>query len=168
MPTTKAKFSEHGLNSENAVDVSALSIIARDRLDTRRVVIATASGQKQTAVFTQNATVKHTLGPVGIPGTLRTAHISFETKPAGGTLTVFLVAYDASANAEIVLTDALDPETAVDREGLAFVLAATNVELAADDTLELHTTASNDAIGTAALGVSVATVWTPTEATVTR
>lgn len=160
-----SKFSEKGLNKGARVDVDALSDIAQRYVDMRRVIIATAAGQKQTAVFTQNTTVKHNLGPVGIAGTLKAAIISCETLPAGGTLSLWLGAYDASANGEIVLTDALNPEGFTVREGASFVIATTNVALAADDTIELHCSASNDAVGTDAQGVSVTLVWEPTEDT---
>ena len=165
---SKAKFSEHGLNHEAAIDVDALSDIARCDVEHRRVVIATAAGQKQTAVFTINSTVKHNLGPVGIAGTLASAIISFETLPVGGTLTVGLVAYDKSGAAEVVLTNTINPEDDTVRTGASWTLAATNVALDADDTLELHCVASNDAVGTDAQGVRVAMTWTPTDTAPTR
>lgn len=161
----KEKFSARGLNTFSAVDVDALSDVARRHTEMRRVVIATAAGQKQTAVFTQNATVKHNLGPVGRIQTLKAAYLSCETLAAGGTLAVHLVAYDASGNAEIVLTATVNPEALTVREATAFTLAATNVELAAEDTLELHCVASDDAVSQDAQGVSVTCVWAPTETT---
>ena len=165
MASQKEKFSRRGLHSESAVDVAALSTIAGYKgPDMRPVVITTAAGQTATAVFTQNATVKHNLGPIGIAATLAAATISFTQVPAGGTLSVQLVAYDASANAEIVLTSTLDPETATAREALTFALAGTNVALAADDTLELHCVADNNAVGTVAQGVRVTCLWAPVEA----
>ena len=157
------KLSDRGLQYQSGVDVGALTDVARRERDVRRVVITTAAGQKQTAVFTQNATVKHNLGPVGIAGTLKAAYISFEQLPAGGTLSVGLVAYDASGNAEIVLTDTANPEDDTVREGTALVLATTNVALAADDTIELHCVADDNAVGTAAQGVTVTLIWEPAE-----
>lgn len=169
MAVTKTGLSVRGLNHESAVDVAALSTVASYiGPDVRRVVITTAAGQTATAVFTQNATVKHNLGPVGIDATLAQAVISCTQVPAGGTLSVRLVAYDASGNAEVILTDTLDPEALTVREGSAFTLATTNVALAKEDTLELHCVASDDAIGTPAQGVQVACVWVPTESAVTR
>lgn len=160
----KVKFSTHGLAYGAAVDVDSLSDRARRRTETRRVVITTAAGQKQTAVFTQNSTVKHNLGPVGQPAILVDAYVSAEQAPAGGTLSWHLVAYDASANAEVVLTDTANPETVTVREAQQLAIAATNVALDADDTVELHCTASDDSVGTAAQGVSVTLVWETVEA----
>lgn len=157
------KFSDRGLPYQSGVDVGALTDVARRERDVRRVVITTAAGQKQTAVFTQNSTVKHNLGPVGIAGTLKAAYISFETLPAGGTLSVGLVAYDASGNAEVVLTDTANPEDDTVREGTALVLATTNVALAADDTVELHCVADNNAVSQDAQGVTVTLIWEPAE-----
>lgn len=159
------KFSERGLNKGARVDVDALSPRSAYKVETRRVVIATAAGQKQTAVFTQNATVKHNLGPVGLPMTLVAAYVSQETKGAGGTLSFGLVAYDASADGEVVLTDTVDPEAATVREAQSMAMATTNVELAADDTVELHAVADNNAVSQDAQGVSVTLVWLPTEET---
>lgn len=160
---SKAKFSEHGLHYEAAIDVGALSDVARRDVEVRRVVIATAAGQKQTAVFAQNATVKHNLGPVGLGGKLKAAYLSQETLGAGGTLTCQLVAYDASGNAEVVLTDTVNPEAATVREGQAFTIATTNVALAAEDTLELHCAANDVAVTQDAQGVTVTLVWERTE-----
>lgn len=168
MSRTVFKFSEHGLNHEAGIDVAALTDSAKRIVDTRRVVIATAAGQKQTAVFVINSTVKHNLGPIGIAGTLKAAYISFETLPVGGALTVGLVAYDTSGTAEVVLTDTPNPENDTVRTGAAFALAATNVELAADDTIELHCVADNNAVSTDGQGCTVTLVWEPAESTVTR
>lgn len=160
------KFSERGINKfRTRVDIDALSPRAKQFVETRRVIITTAAGQKQTAVFTQNATVKHNLGPVGLPATLKAAYVSQEQAPAGGTLSYRVVAYDASANTEIDLTDTIDPEVGTVREAQTFAIATTNVELAADDTVELHAVADNNVVGTAAQGVSLTLVWEPTEET---
>lgn len=167
MATDRRAFSRVGLPRGSAVDIGALSTRAAYKgPDVRNVVITTAAGQTATAVFTQNATVKHNLGPVGLTGTLAAAYLSFTQLPAGGTLACHLVAYDASGNAEIILTDTVNPEAFTVREGGAFTLATTNVELAPEDTLELHCVASDDAVGTAAQGARVTCLWTPTEATV--
>jgi len=160
-----SKFSEKGLNKGARVDVGALSDRAGYKVESRRVVIATASGQKQTAVFTQNSTVKHNLGPVGVPSTLAAAYVSCETLAAGGTLTWKVVAYDASGDTEIVLTDTLNPEAATVREAAEFTIATTNVALDGLDTVELHCAASDDTVTQDAQGVSVTLVWTPTEET---
>lgn len=157
--TSKVPFSTHGLAPGAVVDVGSLSDRAKRYVESRRVVITTTAGQKQTAVFTQNATVKHNLGPVGQPAILRDAYVSAEQAPAGGTLTWHLVAYDASGNAEVVLTETANPEAVTVREAQQLVIAATNIALAADDTVELHCTASDDSVGTAAQGVSVTLVW---------
>lgn len=165
----KTAFSERGLPFGSAVDVAALSDVARRERDVRRVVITTAAGQKQTAVFTQNSTVKHNLGPVGLAGTLKAAYISQETLAAGGTLSWKLVAYDASGNAEVDLTSTVNPEAATVREAQTFSLAGTNTALAADDTIELHCVADNSVVSQDAQGVTVTLIWEPTEsATPTR
>lgn len=160
------KFSERGIDKyRTRVDIDALSPRAKQFVDVRRVIIATAAGQTQTAVFTQNATVKHNLGPVGLPATLKAAYVSQETLGAGGTISLRVVAYDASANTEINLTDTLNPESGTVREAQTFTIATTNVELAADDTVELHAVADNNAISQDARGVTVTLVWEPTEET---
>lgn len=163
--TTKVKFSTHGLAPSVVLDSESLSDRAAEKLDVRRLVIATAAGQKQTAVYIINSTVKHNLGPVGIYGRLLRAYISHETLPAGGTLSAKLVAYDASGNAEVVLTTTIDPEAGTVREAQAFALDTTNVALDPDDTLELHCAASNNAVSQDAQGVSVALIWNPTPST---
>lgn len=156
----KTAFSERGLPYGAAVDVDALSDRASWRPITVPVVIATASGQTATAVFTQNTTVKHTLAPVGVPCILRAAAISQTTLAAGGTLSWAIYAYDASANAEVALTSGLNPETAAAtaREAQVFTLAGTNVALVVEDTFELHCTADNNAVSQDAQGVRV-TLW---------
>jgi hypothetical protein len=151
---TKSKFSERGLNRETRVDVNALSPKARNK------VLVLPIG-----AWTQNTTTKFSRGPLGFAGTLISASMSFRTLPAGGALTLTVVAYDASANAEIVLCDAIDPETGTVREAKALVLASTNVELAADDTIELHSAADNNAVGTAAVDGYVTLVFKPSEDT---
>ena len=159
----KAKFSAHGLNYEAAIDVAALSDVARRERDPRRVVIGAAAGQKQTAVFLQNLTVPHNLGAVGIAGTLKAAHLAMETLPAGGALTVQVAAYDASANAQVILTNTVNPEAATVEKGQAFTLATTNTALAADDTIRLLCTADNSVVSQDAQGVTVTLVWERTE-----
>lgn len=165
MSRARTAFSKRGLPYEGVVDIDALSLRARYRVERVPVVIASASGQTQTAVFTQNATVKHNLGPVGIPSTLRGAYLSQGTLAAGGTLSCHLVAYDASANAEIVLTETINPEAATAREGLGFAIATTNVALAADDTIELHCTASDDTVTQDGKSLRVTLIWETTEET---
>ena len=164
MARNVTKFSKSGLPYGSGVDLDALTLRAKYRTVTIPVVISTAAGKTPTAVFTQNSTVKHSLGPVGIPGTLRDAYISQTTLAAGGTLSWKLVAYDASANAEVVLTSTLDPEAATVREAQQFTLANTNVELAADDTFELHCTADNNTVSQDARGVMVTLVFENAEA----
>lgn len=149
---SKQKFSVLGLPLETRVDVDATSPALRVK------GVRGASG-----AFTQNTTVKTSLGPLGFPGTLTAGYFSFTTLPAGGALQIKIVAYDRSADAEIVLTDAADPETGTVREGKAFVLATTNVALDADDTIEVHTIADNSAVGTPAVGGVVSLVFKPTE-----
>lgn len=164
MARNATKFSKFGLPYGAGVDVDALTLRAKYRTVTIPVVISTAAGKTATAVFTQNSTVKHSLGPVGIPGTLRAAYISQTTLAAGGTLSWKLVAYDASANAEVVLTTTLDPEAATVREAQTFTLDTTNTQLEADDTFELHCTADNNAVSQDARGVMVTLVLENAEA----
>lgn len=160
----KARFSKYGLNPESAIDLAALSNKAKYITVSRPVIISSAAGATATAVFTQNATVKHALGPVGIAGTVVAAYMSQGTLAAGGTLSAALYAYDASANAEIALTSGLNPEAATVRESQTFTLAGTNTELAADDTFELHCTASDDAVSQDAKSVWVTIVLLKSEA----
>lgn len=162
--TKKVKF-EKQLHPSVVLDSGSASDRLAQKVESRRVVITTAAGQQQTAVFTQNATVKHNLGPVGLYGTLMAAYISCEQAPAGGTLSVALVAYDKSGTAEVTLTSTVNPEALTVRAGTAFTLATTNVALDPDDTIELHCVADNNAIGTPAQGVSVTLVWNPTPTT---
>lgn len=164
MARNVTKLSDRGLPWGAGVDADALTLRARMRTVTVPVVISTAAGKTATAVFTQNSTVKHNLGPVGAVATLRAAYISQTTLAAGGTLSWKLVAYDASANGEIVLTTTLDPEAATVREAQTFALDTTNVELAADDTVELHCVADNSAVSQDARGVMVTFVWEISEA----
>lgn len=154
MATNCSKFSEHGQPLFTRVDVAAASPVLR------RENIRGAGG-----AYTQNSTVKTSLGPLGFPGILEAGYFSYTTLPIGGALLVKVVAYDRSADAEIVLTDAIDPETGTVREGKAFVLAATNVALDADDTIEIHTIADNNAVGTAQVGGMYSLVFKPTEDT---
>lgn len=160
------KYSERGINKRiTRVDLDALSDRGKRVLDMRRVVIAAAAGQKATAVFVANTTVKHNLGPVGMPAILKAAYVSQETLVAGGVVSMRVVAYDSSANAEINLTNTLDPEVGVVREAQTFALATTNVALDADDTVELHCVADVTAISPDAQGVSVTLVWERVEET---
>lgn len=141
MASNKSKFSQFGLHPHARVDIGALSPVAR------RENVRGAGG-----AYTQNSTVKTSLGPLGFAGTLESGLFSYTTLPIGGALLVKVVAYDRSADTEIVLTDPIDPETGTVREGKAFVLAATNVALDADDTIEIHTIADNNTVGTAQVG----------------
>lgn len=115
--------------------------------------------------FTQNATNKHNRGPLGVPAKLIAAYASAKTVPAGGTLSIQVVAYDASANGEVALTETLNPEAAgiTVREGAALTLAATNVALAADDTIEIHCVASDNAVTQQQVDGTVTLVFFPTE-----
>lgn len=152
---TKNKASERGaLPPDTVVDVNGAS----NRL--RRKNVRGAGG-----VFTQNSTVKTSLGPLGFAGILEEGYFSFTTLPAGGTLGQRIVAYDRSADAEIILTEIADPETGTAREGKAYVLAATNVALDADDTIEIHQIADNNAVGTPAAGGFSSLMFKPTEET---
>jgi len=135
------KFSRRGLARHTKVDANALTDLAGCKM------IRVPWG-----AFTQNSTVKTSAGPLGFPGKIVAVYASAATLPAGGTLGDALVAYDASANAEIVITDTGNPEALTAREGATRTLAATNVALAAEDTLEAHTIASDDSVGTAQIG----------------
>lgn len=150
----KNKFSERQAGFNTVVDVAGVqrSVMAKH--------IAIAGG-----TYTQNTTVKTTGGPLGFAGTLIAAYISYSTIPAGGTLGARLVAYDASANAEVNLTTVFDPETLTAREAAAMTLDTTNVELAAEDTLEFHTIASNDVVSNAGAGGFITCYFIPAAST---
>jgi hypothetical protein len=151
-----AKFSEHGLNKMyRRVDIDSLS---------DRAKIIQIRQQLPDSTWDLNTTLKHNIGSVGIPGTIVSAYLSQATLVAGGTLTGKIVAYDASANAEVNLTDTINPEAATAREGQALTLATTNMELAADDTLEFHATADNNAV-TDGTDVVIVINFAPTEET---
>lgn len=155
MASNRAKFSQHGANSRMRVDVAALSPVAR-----RQAVRVIAVGD-----FTQSTTTKYSRGPIGFAGTLKAAYYSARTLPIGGTLSIRVVAYDASANAEINLTDTLNPEAGTAREGAAFTLATTNVALAADDVIELHEIADGSAVSQQVVDGYVTLVFERTEDT---
>lgn len=163
MARNVTKYSDRGQPWGQGVDADALTLRARQRTVVYPVIISSAAGRTATAMFTQNSTVKHNLGPVGAVATLRAAYISQTTLAAGGTLSWKLVAYDASGNAEVVLTTTLDPEAGTVREAQTFALDTTNVELAADDTLELHCVADNNTVTQDAKGVVVTAVWETSE-----
>ena len=135
------RFSERGLERNTRVDAKALS----DRAAIFQVRVPVGS-------FTQNTTTITSGGPLGVPAKLISAYASFGTKPAGGTLVLKAVAYDASGNAAVDLTADYDPETATNREAAALSLDTTNVALAADDTIETHAIASDDTVSAAGVG----------------
>lgn len=151
--TGMTKWSERGQPLYTRIDQDALSPVAR-----RQTVLVLPTG-----AWTQNTTTKFSRGPLGFVGTLISASVSFRTLPAGGTLSLTVVAYDASANAEIILCDAFNPEVGTVREASALTIAATNVELAAADTIELHSAADNNAVGTAAVDGYVTLVFERSE-----
>jgi hypothetical protein len=153
MASNRAKFSQQGLNPLARIDQAALSPVAR-----RQMVIVAAIG-----AFTQNTTTKFSRGPLGCAATLKAAYASCRTAPAGGTLSVRVVAYDASADAEINLTNTLDPEALTVREATAFALATTNTALSPEDTIEVHSVADNNAVGTAIVDGFVTLVFERTE-----
>jgi hypothetical protein len=132
----KSKHSQRNQNRGERIDMLALSPVAR-----RQTVLRVPIGD-----FTQSTTNKWSRGALGFAGTLIAAYLSAKTAPVGGVLSTRVVAYDASANAEINLTNTVDPEAVTVREGTAMVLATTNVELAADDTIEIHNIADGSAV----------------------
>jgi hypothetical protein len=128
----KAKASERAWNNGLRLDMAAAS----PRL--RRKILRIPVG-----AFTASSTVKHSAGAFGYPGTIKAAYLSCKTLPNIATsATVRLVAYDASANAEVNITEAFDVEDTttalVAREAAAMTLAATNTAFDADDTIEVH------------------------------
>lgn len=143
------ELSKAGLAYQSGVDVGALTVASR-----YKPFRFTLAG----TVWVQNATTKHNLGCLGIAGTVVRAYYSGKTVVAGGTLTGGVVAYDASANAEVVITDTFNPESATAREGFALTIATTNVALAADDTIEFHAVASDSAVTDVTEGVLVLVV----------
>jgi hypothetical protein len=157
-----SKFSERGLNRNSKVDVGALSIRARRQLFHLRP-------GPRTTPFTASSTVKHNFGAIGVPGTVKAVYVSTGVLPNIATsATARLVAYDTSGNAEINLTDTFDVEDTttalVAREAAAMTLATTNVELAADDTFEVHLVAGG-AVTTNATDLCVTVVFEPSEQT---
>lgn len=160
--TTRSKASETGWNPNRRLDVAAASPVVR------RKVLKLHAGPRTTP-FTASATVKHNFGALGYAGTVKAAYISTAVLPNIATsATARLVAYDASANAEINITEAFDMEdsttTLVAREAAAMTLAATNVALAADDTLELHLIAGG-AVTANGTDVVCVVIFEPTEDT---
>lgn len=146
-------FAGTGVPRDSVAPLNNLS--ARARL----AVVAVTGG-----TFTQNATTLDGAAfTMPFAGILRAAYLAASTKPAGGTLTSTVTAYDASGNAAVVLCDAFDPETLTDREGAALTIAETNVELAAGDTIQLVNTASDDAVTAQAVGLAVTLVLEITE-----
>lgn len=116
--------------------------------------------------FTQNTSTAFSRGPLGFRAKLEAAYLSFRTLPAGGTLSNKIGIYDASANAAVDLTATLDPEALTAREGAAFTLAGTNPSvIEADDTIEVYSTADNNAVGTQQVDGYVTLVLIPAEDT---
>jgi hypothetical protein len=157
---TMSKMSERGKNRDLRVDVDSLSPIAA------RKIIHLRPGPRTTP-FTASSTVKHNFGAIGQAGTVKAAYLSTGVLPNIATsATARLVAYDTSANAEINITEAFDMEdsttTLVAREAAAMTLAATNVALAADDTLEVHLIAGG-AITANGTDVALVVVFEPAE-----
>lgn len=160
--TTRSKASETGWNPNRRLDVAAASPVLR------RKVLRLTPGPRTTP-FTASSTVKHNFGAIGYAGTVKAAYISTGVLPNIATsATVRLVAYDASGNAEINLSEAFDVEDTttalVAREAAAMTLAATNVALAADDTFEVHAVAGG-AITANATDLCVVVIFEPTEDT---
>lgn len=152
-----SKYSVRGQPVNQRVDIAALSQRAGDY----RVALAAPA-------FTQNATTRGQQFVVPFPMTLRSAQMAYDVLPIGGTLTVGIVAYDASADAEIVLCDTMNPEVAAmtAREGKAFALATTNVALDTGDTVCIVHTADNNAVSTAQVGGGATLLFTPVDQTV--
>ena len=161
---TKAAFSRYGKAPQAIIDADSASDRLAYKILTFPLYYSTAAGAANAGYFVINTTKKHSLGPVGIPGYVRDCYVTFSTIPAGGTLSHKLVAYDASANAEVVLTAAPNPEAATAREGQQLAPTTTNILLAADDNLEYHAVASNDTVTQDAVEVRVTVVFQPVEA----
>lgn len=163
MASNRAKYSQRGQNRGTRVDVDALSPVARRR-------IRELHPGPRTTPFTASTTQKHNFGAAGFAGIVKAAYISTAVLPNIATsATVRLVAYDASANTEINLSDAFDVEdsttTLVAREPGAMTLATTNVAIEANDSLELHLIAGG-AVTTNATDLVVVIIYEPTEDTV--
>ena len=156
MAVNQTKFSESNLPANTLVDLDSLSPRARYQQ-------VTLGGLTYTQNATTYAATSYTLP---FPGILIAANISAQVVPAGGTLAAIVAAYDASANAEIVLCDSFNPETLTAREGAALTVATTNVALDAGDTITIRGTSSNDTVTTQAQGLSVTLTFQVTEADV--
>lgn len=160
---SKAKASERNWNNGLRVDTAVASPVLRRK-------VFRLGTNPRTTPFTASSTVKHSCGAIGYAGIVKAAYLSTAVLPNIATsATARLVAYDASANAEINLSEAFDVEdsttTLVAREAAAMTLAATNVALAADDTFEVHLIAGG-AITTNATDLCVVVIFEATEDTV--
>jgi len=139
---TPASFIGGALGQNGAIDALSLTDAAR----VRRIAVALPSA-------TQNQTTRATMGPLGHRGIVLGAYVSYTTKPAGGTLSVNVETYDASADAAVAL-GTVDPELLTNREGMALTMAVANDTqvLEADDTLDATVVADNNTVTAAGVG----------------
>lgn len=149
-----SKASERGyVGTHSRMDTAAASQQLRRRVE-----------RLPLGAYTQNTTTPYSRGPVGQRVKVIGAWLSHRTLPAGGALTVKLSVYDASANAQVDITETLDGEAGTVREGAAFTLAATNpTVLEADDTWEIVQAADNNAVGTAQVDGYISVLIEPVE-----
>lgn len=168
MPT-KAKLSQHGLNSEAAVDVAALSDLAAARPLTFAVPVGSQPLSANTAYFVINASTDHVLGPVGVAGTIVAASISSARVASLGTGS-FSLYKSTDGSVKTLITNTVDPEAVTANVPASFtmVTASSANVVTAGDCLFLRCTADNNTVTTDVSSVRV-TVWiVPTDSTPTR
>lgn len=163
----KQKMSERDLNFEMAVDVAALSDRAAVRVLTFPLIALAAPNGASAAVFTQNTSTDHVLGPLGISGTIVRAMVSTARVPSLGTGSFSLYAATTDGTTKTLMTNTVDPEAMTANVGATFTIASTTAR-AATDVLFLRCTADNNAVATDASAVKVTVLVVPTDTTPTR
>lgn len=164
----KAKLSEHGLNSEVAVDVGSLSDIAAAKPITFPLIALAAPNGISAAIFTINTSNDHVLGPIGIAGKIVKATISSGRVASLGTGSFSLYVATTDGTTKTLVTNTIDPEAITVNVGVNFSIVAGLAARAATDVLFLRCTADNNAVATDASNVKV-TVWVvPTDTAPTR
>lgn len=153
-----SKFSDAGLPFEARVDILSLTDRAAWRPVTFQVLTGSAPLSENTAVFVQNASTDHVLGPAGIPCYVRAATVSSSRVASLGAGSYSLYVATTDGTTKTLLTNTVDPEAITANVGSAFTMAATNRLIAATDVFFLRATADNNAVGTDARSVRV-TLW---------
>jgi len=168
MPS-KSKFSEHGQNSQAAVDVAALSDIAAARPISWVVPVGAQPLSANSAYFVINTSTDHVLGPVGLAGTIVKASISSARVASLGTGS-FSLYKSTDGSVKTLITNTVDPEAVTANVPASFtmVTASSANVVTAGELLFLRCTADNNTVTTDASSVRV-TVWiVPTDSSPTR